>query len=370
MKQYKLTGRLGNQLFQFAHIYSEIKDEPFTINVCPIDRSRLQNKPEISDNGIFTGYWESEKYFDKDLIRKIYSPTPDQIKEITEKYGDLSNSLFISVRRGDFVKLSHTFVCLNAKYYEDMFTLLNKEYDKVLLTSDDIEWCKQNIHLPSEITYIQETPLTIINIGSLCKDFIIGSSTFSWWCAWLGEINGGIIICPTEKFHNGFKMWENKEFYPDRWKKIDAYKYYEDTKKMKVLLCGIAKCENHYIKEWVEWYRDLGVDHIVLYDNNDPDGERFEEVIPEYIDSGYVEVINYRGKTQCQINAYNDCYSKYKNKYDWFLFLDIDELLEVFGSTLKDFLSQKRFAPFQGIKIFWKCFDDNDFVKVENDYQG
>ena len=135
---------------------------------------------------------------------------------------------------------------------------------------------------------------------------------------------------------------------------------------MKVLLCGIAKLENHYIREWVEWYKDLGVDHICIYDNNDTEGERFEEIISDYIDSGLVEIVDYRSRTQCQIDAYNDCYQRYKKQYDWFLFLDIDELLEVFSSDLKTFLSQKKFKSFSGIKISWKTFDDNGLIKVEN----
>ena len=63
----------------------------------------------------------------------------------------------------------------------------------------------------------------------------------------------------------------------------------------KVLLCCIAKLENLYIKEFVEYYKKLGFDNICLYDNNDEDGEHFEDVINDYIESGYVILKNVRG---------------------------------------------------------------------------
>ena len=87
--------------------------------------------------------------------------------------------------------------------------------------------------------------------------------------------------------------------------------------KEKVLLCGIGKLENNYIREWVEHHRALGFDNIVLYDNNDVDGERFEEVISDYIESGYVILKDWRGRKLAQIPSYNSCYDEYNSQYDW-----------------------------------------------------
>ena len=140
---------------------------------------------------------------------------------------------------------------------------------------------------------------------------------------------------------------------------------------MKVLLCAIAKQENHYLREWVEWYKNIGIDHICLYDNNTPEGERFDEVIRDYIRSGFVEVFNYRGRSQCQKDAYNSCYAMYGRHYDWLLFLDIDELLYInktpFGGNVKKFLSQSIFDGYEGVKVNWKCMTDSGKLGVEND---
>ena len=74
---------------------------------------------------------------------------------------------------------------------------------------------------------------------------------------------------------------------------------------MKVALCAIGRLENNYIREWVEHYKMLGFNHIFLYDNNYDGEEHFEDVIGDYIDSGFVDVINYRNKQVCQIKAYD-----------------------------------------------------------------
>ncbi len=49
--------------------------------------------------------------------------------------------------------------------------------------------------------------------------------------------------------------------------------------KMKVAICTMAKKENLYIKEFVDYYIKLGFSHIFIYDNNDPNDEKISDVI-------------------------------------------------------------------------------------------
>ena len=86
------------------------------------------------------------------------------------------------------------------------------------------------------------------------------------------------------------------------------------SNKLKVCLCSIGKNENLYVKEYVEHYKKLGYQHIYIYDNNDKNGEKFEDVIKEEINSGFVSVHNLRGVIPGQCKAYIDCYEKY-NKF-------------------------------------------------------
>ena len=95
--------------------------------------------------------------------------------------------------------------------------------------------------------------------------------------------------------------------------------------KSKVGLCVIGKQENKYAKEFVDYYKSIGFDHIFIYDNNDKDDEKFEEVLSEYISQNFVSIINYRGyrgkENHPQFDAYIDCYEKNSKNYFWLVFL-------------------------------------------------
>ena len=157
---------------------------------------------------------------------------------------------------------------------------------------------------------------------------------------------------------------------------------------MRILLCAIAKCENHYLREWVEWHKSLGFDNICLYDNNDPDGERFEEVIGDYIQPGYVIVKDRRGMKghinwhrekepdwpngyrSIQAECYNDCYHTVANDYEWMMLLDIDEFLQ-FEEPIHDiheFVNDSTYDYYQYVHMSVVLFDDNDLIRSNGDY--
>lgn len=135
----------------------------------------------------------------------------------------------------------------------------------------------------------------------------------------------------------------------------------------KIALCCIAKMENEYIRFFVEYYKSLHFDKILLYDNNDPDGEHFEEIINDYIQSGFVEVIDYRGRKVAQLSAYQDCYDKYNKQFDWIAFFDCDEFLTFADGTIDihTFLNPIRFKHFQIVHVNWMVYGDND--QLDND---
>jgi len=148
---------------------------------------------------------------------------------------------------------------------------------------------------------------------------------------------------------------------------------------LKVAICAIAKAENLYVREWVEWYKNLGISKIFIYDNNEIyGGERFEDVINDYIKSGFVEIVNRRGITltvtsdkdgkTLQGLSFKDCfYNNYKN-YDYICFFDIDEYLEIYDhnkyENIYEFLHD--FDEFDGIRVQWKMYGDNDNIYYEN----
>lgn len=136
------------------------------------------------------------------------------------------------------------------------------------------------------------------------------------------------------------------------------------TKTGEIALCCIAKLENRYIRDFVEYYKALLFDYIIIYDNNDVDGERFEDVIGDYIASGFVELVDFRGRKFAQLEAYSDCYAKNSHKFDWIAFFDCDEYLTFTNKStnIHTFLSQEKFLPFQVMHVNWMVFGDNELL--------
>ena len=95
----------------------------------------------------------------------------------------------------------------------------------------------------------------------------------------------------------------------------------ESNSPLKVALCAIAKNENLYIREWVEFYKNIGISKVIINDNNDKEGERFDVVINDYIEDGFVDINDMRGIVKndprygysIQGQAYEHCYDNYHN---------------------------------------------------------
>lgn len=143
------------------------------------------------------------------------------------------------------------------------------------------------------------------------------------------------------------------------------------SKDIKICLCAIAKNENKYLREFVEHYKKIGYNKIFLYDNNDIFGEKFEEVIKDYIINEFVKVIYFKdinSKKIPQIEAYKDCYKKNSKVYDWLSFFDIDEYVELNKKykTMKEFLKDKKIAHCQNIKLNWLYYYDSNLLYYEN----
>ena len=137
--------------------------------------------------------------------------------------------------------------------------------------------------------------------------------------------------------------------------------------KAKVALITTVKMENIYLREFIEHYKKLEVDKIILIDNNNEDGERFEEVIYDYIISNFVIVENYRNCKICQYKSYQECYYKYKKKYDWFMFFDVDEYLILPNyKNIHEFLEDEIYKDYNIIHVHWIFYDDNNLIFYDN----
>ena len=155
---------------------------------------------------------------------------------------------------------------------------------------------------------------------------------------------------------------------------IEKIKNKNKDNEIKICLCVIGKKENLYIKEYVNHYKQLGYNHIFLYDNNDINSnERFSTILKNEINNGFVTIIDYigfRGNSgNAQREAYYDCYKNNNRKYDWLSFFDLDEylILKQKNETIHQLLSNERYKNCFNIKINWLVFGaEKEVIYYEN----
>ena len=92
-----------------------------------------------------------------------------------------------------------------------------------------------------------------------------------------------------------------------------------------------------------------------------------EDVIYNYIESGYVNIQNFRGKKRALFNMMNDCYKRNYLKYDWLIFYEVDEYIYLKNyKDIKKFLSEDKFNSCQTIQLNWVMHTDNENIYYEN----
>jgi len=264
-------GRLGNQMFQYAALrgiaankgysfclpfHSDAIDDGIgnmlrtelfdcfemssvtNLNIQLVDASR-----PIIQEGLFEfneklfnecpdwvtlyGFFQTEKYFKnvEDIIRKdftfkkeILDPCKEMIGGI---YADDPDPTIVSlhIRRTDYLTNSANHNNLGLEYYEQALSKFSDDVN-VIVFSDDPNWCKEQQLFSDDRFLISENTSGYIDmcLMSLCTDFIIANSTFSWWGAWLA--NTGKVIAPKNWFGPALKDKNTKDLYPETWEVI------------------------------------------------------------------------------------------------------------------------------------------------------
>lgn len=127
------------------------------------------------------------------------------------------------------------------------------------------------------------------------------------------------------------------------------------------VICAIAKNENAYIDNWVNYNLNIGFDHIYLYDNNDPATDWVGNHITQ---KDKVTIINVNGvrKQFHQLICYNRFYKAKNDCFNWAAFIDIDEFIDGVKDIGK-FLADPKFKSFESVRIKWRLFGDDDMIK-------
>lgn len=256
----RLQGRTGNMMFQLAHGYAKaleynrqfiapsqdsssslleknlFRKLDFNIKKSEgIDEAEFvvgsfaysDIKPADNKPTVFVGWYQSEKYFGrfKEAVRDLYSPPKEFVEKALKDFPFLEHSTVaaLNVRRGDYLTQPDRHPVITTEYIEEAYKHL-PNHDYIIVMSDDIAWCKENIKLPNMVIidnnqnrqYWDQEGIWLL---SLCDHFIISNSSFSWWGAWLSRTPNKVVIAPDTWFGPDLKE-DTKDIYCDDWIKI------------------------------------------------------------------------------------------------------------------------------------------------------
>jgi hypothetical protein len=121
---------------------------------------------------------------------------------------------------------------------------------------------------------------------------------------------------------------------------------------MNIALVCIAKNEDHYIDEWLQYHFGIGFFKTFVYQNN----WRYAGDKTQYGDK--VEWIEFDGEVQ-QLPAYNDFLYGRGEGFDFAAFIDVDEFIVLnkdpdISTFLEDYTDE------YAVGLNWKVFGDSN----------
>jgi len=224
------TGRYMSRRKKLIFRLKKLVNEPKIKNeITPHFDSKIL---DAGPSSYLVGFWQSEKYFIdiEGLIRSDFtfkSNLNPKCKELAQQIESV-NAVCLNIRRADYVTnpLSSKFLgFIGIDYIHRAVEIISEKVERPVffVFSDDISWCKENIHLsyPSTIVsheYAGDKFGYYLQLMILCKHFIIPNSTFAWWAAWLNSNPNKIVIAPKNWVRESSRY--NKDIVPESWIQI------------------------------------------------------------------------------------------------------------------------------------------------------
>jgi len=151
---------------------------------------------------------------------------------------------------------------------------------------------------------------------------------------------------------------------PEQMKKatlLESPKYY-------LSLVAIFQNEARFLKEWIEFYRMIGVEHFYLHNHLSTDN--YQEILEPYIEAGIVELrqVTKIPKTlpewnKIQVGVYSKTAKEVKNITEWLVVVDTDEFLfPVKERSLADAL--KKYDEYAALSVNWKMFGSSAVERI------
>ncbi|XP_033110057.1 uncharacterized protein LOC117111254 [Anneissia japonica] len=215
--------------------------------------------------------------------------------------------------------------------------------------------------------------------GKITKNDPILADTLSF--GWLPQYIV-IITCPLpEKYQTRSSFKINLRVLPENISSIDYVdvggvnsvvetKAYENlticqsgaAKKHFLAMCTMVKEVDEFIPPWLMYHRNMGVEHVYIYDNADSGGQSsMNESLRAFINSGFVTIIPWAHTTspnktylEIQIAHENDCLWRHRHDALWMIKTDVDEYIQPMDPSrpkIVDYLTDPKLYSLGGLRI-------------------
>ncbi len=185
---------------------------------------------DLPDDRYLFGYFQSDRYFRdvRDTILEdltVLEPM-DEVNEDMAKKMEGSRSVCLHVRRGDYITNQDANRILGVDltdYYHQAVRQMNERLGEChyFVFSDEPEWVRRNLDIGNDFTVVDINPPEKaeqdLRLMSLCSNFIIANSSFSWWGAWLSRSPDKIVMAPKRWFLDDRNV---KDRCPEEWIRI------------------------------------------------------------------------------------------------------------------------------------------------------
>jgi hypothetical protein len=252
-------GRLGNQMFQYATLYSLGKKLNYDVGVpyqsrssndkmdfCLSDGFEITapdssakfstsvyiephfnydpNILNIPDGCDIRGYFQTEKYFKQhreDLKNKEFKfkqPIQDKVNSLLD--GKDSDLISVHIRLGDYIHIQDCHPVCSVDYYKAAFEQLPKDAQIVLFSDDYAQALDlfKSFGINIMLTGGNDKFIDMC-LMTKCEYHVIANSSFSWWGAWLSDSKK--TIAPKQWFGSASHMPKNwDDIYSENWEII------------------------------------------------------------------------------------------------------------------------------------------------------
>jgi len=184
--------------FRWAFYYllrhlSLLKDETFSNNIPP--SAQLY---KLADNRMYMGNFQSETYFSeyKADIKKLFSVKDTHAQKFEAIFRRLPKAekyITVHIRRGDY--LSHNWA-LNIAYYHNAIKSIHQEENYYIFISDDPGFVKAEFSYLANKYVSENDEITDFQFLTHADTCILSNSSFSWWGAWLNTNPHKQVLAP------------------------------------------------------------------------------------------------------------------------------------------------------------------------------